>query len=131
MNPALVRSISGLDDLARVIFPDNKTHRQVFVAIWVELKYAEDRFLPSFSQLTARYDFSERVLEIARAKLKKMGVLKRVSHFSPHHGHVGGWTFSSRFSQCLRKLAKTVETVQTPTGRSTDEEKDRDSSIYV
>ena len=77
------------------------------------------------------HEFSARVLEVARAKLKKMGVLKRVSHFSPHHGHIGGWTFSHRFSQCLRKLAKIVETVQTPTGRSTDEEKDRDSSVYV
>ena len=103
----------------------------VFVAIWLELKYSEDCFVRSFSQLPLKHGFSERQLEIVRAKLRKMGILKRVSHFSPHHGHTGGWTFSSRFAQCLRKLAATVQEFQASTGRAGDEQKDRDTVHYV
>ena len=131
INPNIARNISGLDDLARIIFPDNQDHRRVFVAVWVELKYAEDQFLPSFSGLCSKYDISERVLETIRSRMKKIGILKRVSHFNPYYGHSSGWTFSEHFSGCLIKLSNTLKSAKTPTGRPTDEQKDRDSMIYV
>ena len=131
MNPALVRRVSGLDELASILFPDNRNHRRVCVAIWLELKYAEDQFARSLAHLPSTHGFSRRSLEVVRAKLRKMGILKRVSHFSPHHGHTGGWTFSSRFAQCLRKLSATVREFQTPTGRRIDEQKDQNAIIYV
>ena len=33
ISPAIARRISGLDDLARIFFPDNQNHRQAFIAI--------------------------------------------------------------------------------------------------
>ena len=131
VHPALVRRVSGLDDLARILFPDNRNHRRVFIAIWIELKYADGQFVQSFSHLPSSHGFSERMLEIVRAKMKRMGVLKRVSHFSPHHGHTGGWTFSERFAACLVTLATALRTARVPSGRDTDEQKDRDSILYV
>jgi len=131
VNPALVRGISGLDDLARILFPDNRDHRRIFVAMWTELKYADDHFLPSFNSVLEKHDVSPRVMEIVRARMKKLGVLKRISHFNPHHGHVSGWTFSERFSGSLRKLADTVDNMKYSTGRRVDEQKDRDSINYV
>lgn len=131
INPGLVRNISGLDDLARIVFPDNQNHRRVFVMIWVELKYAKDQFLPSLSPLGPKYEISERVLETVRARLKKMGILKRISHFNSQYGGIAGWTFSERFSGCLVKLSNDLRAARKPTGRTTDEQKDRDSIIYV
>ena len=131
INPANARNISGLDDLARIVFPDNRTHRQVFVAIWLEIKYAEDQFAPSFTGIEKDNGFSDRVLEAVRARMKKMGLLKRISHFNPHHGHVGGWTFSDRFGNALNKVAQAINDNKRPTGRQTDEQKDRDSLSYV
>ena len=83
ISPAIVRHISGLDDLARIIFPDTRMHRHAFIAIWVELKYAERQFLPTLTLLCSKHDISERVLDTVRARMKKMGILQRVSHFNP------------------------------------------------
>ena len=131
VTPAAVRGLRGLDDLARIVFPDNRRHRRVFVAIWIELKYAEDQFLPSFSALPERYGFSDRLLEIVRAKMRRLGLLHRVSHFSPVRGHAAGWTFSARCAGALRSLATALEQARTPTGRVVDEQKERDSISYV
>ena len=103
----------------------------MFVAIWAELKYAEDQFVHSFAHLCREHEFSERTLEIVRAKMKKLGLLKRVSHFNPHHGHTSGWTFSDRFTGSLARLSSVVRSAAKPSGRTTDEQKDRDSILYV
>ena len=34
-----------LDELAAILFPANKNHQRVFLAIFIELKYAEHEFL--------------------------------------------------------------------------------------
>ena len=131
INPAIVRRISGLDDIARIIFPDNRNQRRVFIAIWVELKYAQDQFLPSMSHLPNKYEFSQRLLETVRARLKKMGLLKRVSHFNPGYGHRPGWVFSERFSVSLGALAAAVRFAKRPRGQRSEEQKDLDSIHYV
>lgn len=131
INPANARNISGLDDLGRIVFPDSRTHRKVFVAIWLEIKYAEDQFVPSFTSIAKDNGFSDRVLEAVRARMKKMGLLKRISHFNPHHGHTSGWTFSDRFGNALNRVAHAIDNHKRPTGRQTDEQKDRDSISYV
>ena len=131
ISPGTVRSLTGLDDLARVIFPDNRTHRRMFVLIWLAIKYADDQFVHSFDPLCAEHHISLRVLETVRAKMKKLGLLKRVSHFNPRHGDAGGWTFSARFAGGLNSLARTATALKMPARRPTDEQKDRDSVHYV
>ena len=79
ISPALVRGISGLDDLARIFFPDNTNHRRAFLALWLGIKYAEGQFLASRVDLTTKYRISARTLEIVRAKMKKLGLIQRVS----------------------------------------------------
>lgn len=131
INPANARNISGLDDLARIVFPDNRDHRLVFAAIWLELKYTDEHFLPSFAFIRQKYGCSGRVLEIVRARIKKMGLLKQISHFNPQHGYSAGWTFSKQFTGALTKLAEATENLKYPTGREVDEQKDRDAIHYV
>lgn len=43
-----IQRINGLDDLARILFPHNKRHQKIFLAMFLELKYAPDQFLGSF-----------------------------------------------------------------------------------
>ena len=131
VNPANARNISGLDDLARIIFPDNRDHRCVFAAIWLETKYADKHFLASFAFIRRKYGCSGRVLEVVRGRMKKMGLLKRISHFNPQHGYSAGWTFSKQFAAALTNLAEATENLKCPTGRGVDEQKDRDSIHYV
>ena len=131
MSPALVRHASGLDDLARILFPDTRSHRRVFVAVWVELKYADNQFLTSLYPLCQRHGFSARVLEAVRAKLRKAGLLKRVSQFDSRFGFRAGWTFSTRFAASLEKLSAVVRAARERTGRPNEEARDRDAVHYV
>lgn len=131
ISPALVRRVSGLDDLARIFFPDNRNHRRAFIAIWVEIKYADNQFLPSTLDFSARYQLSPRILEVARSKLKKLGVIKRISHFNPAFGYRSGWMFSSRFSGCLAELSKAMGSAATKSKTPRERRKDRDTAHYV
>ncbi len=126
-----MRQASGLDDLARIVFPDHREHRRVFVAVWVELKYADEQFLPTLYPLCQRYGFSARVLETVRAKLRKTGLLKRVSQFDPRFGYRSGWTFSPRFAGALEKLAELVRNARQRVCSPAAEQRDRDAIHYV
>ena len=131
ISPALCRQASGLDDLARIFFSDNKNHRRAFLAIWVDIKYAEAQFLSSRVDVAARHAISSRTVEIVRAKLKRLGLIKRVSHFNPAYGHESGWTFCSRFLGCLSDLRERIAGSQDASGRPNDEKKDRDCALYI
>lgn len=131
LNPALVRRVSGLDDLARVFFPDNRNHQRAFVAIWLEIKYADNQFLASTLGLASRYDLSSRTLEIVRAKLKKLGLIKRISHFNPAHGYQSGWVFSPRFRSALAAFSSILSAATEASSRPLDREKDRASLQFI
>ena len=131
ISPALCRRVAGLDDLARIVFPDNRNHRRAFVAMWLEIKYAERQFLSSQADISTKHKISRRTLEIVRAKLKRMGIVKRVSHFNPQYGYRSGWVFSSRFGSSLTTLAKAIKPAQRLPGSKIEEMKDWDSMHYV
>lgn len=131
INPALVRSISGLDDVARVFFPDNQNHKRAFLAVWLGIKYADDQFMPSSTDLTNRYGISRRTLEIVRAKMQKLGLIKRVSHFSSQYGNRSGWVFSPRFRHSLSSFCLILKDASETTGRPIDHQKDEDSVRYI
>jgi hypothetical protein len=131
INPALIRGISGLDDLARIFFPDNRNHRRAFLAVWLGIKYADDQFLASNTDLTAQYGVSTRTLEIVRAKMKKLGLIQRVSHFSPAFGNRSGWIFSARFRHSLSSFSEIFKEATRPSVRPIDQQKDKDAVHYV
>jgi len=131
ISPAIVRRVSDLDDLARVLFPDNQNHRRAFIAIWLEIKYADEQFLSSTIDLVQRYDVTPRTIEIVRAKLKKPGLIKRVSHFNPAHGYRSGWVFSDRCSSALARLSQAIRLARKPQETVRGKQKDRDAILYV
>jgi hypothetical protein len=127
----MCRQVSGLDDLARIFFPDNKNHRRAFLALWVEIKYADAQFLPSREDIAGRHGVSRRPLDTVRAKMKRLGLIKRISHFNPAYGHEAGWTFCNRFLGCLSDFRTRLAASQEVSGRPVDEKKDRDCALYL
>ena len=125
-----ITRIQGLDELAQLLFPGNRKHQRVFLAIFVELKYAQGQFLPRLSHLCDRYGFSPRMLETVRSKMRRLGIIDHVSRFNKSHGYQEGWVFSTRFSHALLRLAELSRDLRDKTDGH-QEQKDRDLFIYI
>jgi hypothetical protein len=119
-----------LDELARVLFPGNRNHQRIFLAVFVELKWADGLFLASLESIADKHDFSHRSLETVRAKMRKLGLIDHVSRFNKRHGYREGWVFSNKFGKALRRLADLTESLRERRG-AIGERKDRDSLKYI
>jgi len=130
LNHNRIARIQGLDELAGILFPGNRNHQKIFLAIFIEIKYAEGEFLPSLTHLCEKYGFTARTLETVRSKMRRMGIIDHVSRFNKTHGYREGWVFSNRFSGGLKRL---IELIQGFRDRkdSLQERKDRDLFVYV
>ncbi len=113
-----------LDELAAILFPGNKNQQRIFLAIFIELKYAEHEFLGTLQPLCDKYDFSPRMLETVRSKMRRMGLIDHVSRFNQRHGYREGWVFSSRFGKSLEQLADIAVSARERKG-AMQEQKDR------
>ena len=122
--------IQALDELAIVLFPGNKNHQKVFLAIFIELKYAPREFLATLSPLCEKYDFTPRMLETVRSKMRRMGIIDHVSRFNKSHGYREGWVFSNRFSRALTRLSELARDFRTRKD-ALQERKDRDLFFYL
>jgi hypothetical protein len=131
ISPALVRGISGLDDLAKIFSPDNSNHRRAFLGLWLSIKYADEQFLAATENLTAKYNITPRTVEVVRVKMKKLGLIQRVSHFNPAFGDQSGWMFSPRFRQMLSSLGEVVRDATQPSDNPVQRQKDRDAIHYI
>ena len=108
-NAKKIDRIQTLDEAATLLFPGNRNHQRVFLAIFIEIKYADDGFFPYLKPLCEKYDFSLRMLETVRSKMKRMGLIDHISRFSQSHGYREGWVLSSRFSHALNRLAELTQ----------------------
>ena len=125
-----IARIQGLDELAQLLFPGNRSHQRVFLAIFIELKYAPAQFLPHLTPLCDRYGFSPRMLETVRSKMRRLGIIDHVSRFNKSYGYREGWVFSNRFSNALVPLAELSRDLRDKTDGH-QEQKDRDLFMYV
>jgi len=129
-NSNKIARIQMLDELTQLLFPGNRSHQRVFLAIFVELKYAPGQFLPLLSPLCDRYGFSPRMLETVRSKMRRLGIIDHVSRFNKGHGYREGWVFSTRFSLALLRLAELSRDLKDKTD-GCQEQKDRDLFMYL
>lgn len=127
----MIRRLQGLDDLAKVLFPDNRNHRLACVAFLLAVKYADDTFLTSSADWTKSRAISPRTADVVRAKLRRLGIVRRVSHFDPAHGYRSGWVFCDRFCQALFGLANAVRAMRQPCDTPCAREKDMNAVLYV
>jgi len=130
LNYNKIARIQGLDELSRILFTGNKNHQKIFLAIFIELKYARQEFLPSLTPLCDRYGFSHRMLETVRSKMRQMGIIDHVSRFNKAYGYREGWVFSSRFTRSLSHLAELTQGFRERKD-ALQEQKDRDLFMYL
>jgi hypothetical protein len=122
--------MKGLDDLAKVLFPGSKNQQMIFLAIFIELKYAPDEFLPTLLPLCDKYGFTPRMLETVRSKMRRMGIIDHVCRFNQATGYHEGWMFSKRFPKAMLHLGNLIETFKHEKD-SHQREKDEDSFRYL
>ena len=125
-----IARIQGLDELAIVLFPGNKHHQRIFLAIFIELKYAAGEFLPNLTPLCDTYAFTPRMLETVRSKMRRMGIIVHVSRFNKRYGYREGWVFSGRFMHALNRLTKLIHGLRGKKD-ARQERKDRDLFMYL
>lgn len=130
INHNKVARIQGLDELAIILFPGNRNQQRIFLAIFIELKYASQQFLPNLKPLCEKYGFSYRMLETVRSKMRRMGLIDHVSRFNKAYGYKEGRVFSNRFSKALGQLAQLTQAFKE---RKDDlqEKKDRNLFLYI
>ena len=125
-----IARIKDLDELAALLFPGSREQQKVFQAIFIELKYAKGQFIPYLQPLCEKYDFTPRILETVRSKIRRMGLIDHVSRFNKAHGYREGWVFSSRFSHSLARLAELTREFKERKD-ALQEKKDRDLFRYL
>ena len=130
LNCNKIARIQGLDELAKVLFSGNNDHQKIFLAVFIELKYAPDQFLPTLVSLCDKYEFSPRMLETVRSKMRRMGMIDHVSRFNKRYGYREGWVFSSRFGRTLDRLISLIQDLKERKG-TLQEQKDRDVFRYL
>jgi len=130
MNHNRIRSAEALDEVAVALFPGNRTHQRTFLAIFVELKWSENQFLPSLAFIAEKHSVSQRTMETVRAKMRRLGIIDHVSRFNKRHGYREGWVFSNRFLRSLIRLSELLPKLRTQKP-GVQEKRDRDLFRYV
>jgi len=130
VNHSRIARVQDLDELAGVLFPGNRHHQRIFLAVFVELKWAEGQFLEALEPVADKYGITRRSLETVRAKMRRLGLIDHVSRFGQKHGYREGWVFSNKFGKALRRLAELSESMRERRGHA-GERKDRDALTYI
>ena len=100
--------LSDYTELIEMFFPGNKNQQHAAASILFELKWA-DSIVPNLVYIENKYSVSRRVLQRARAKLSRLGLIEHISYLNIRYGGQSGWKLSMRFSSSLRKLAEYTE----------------------
>ena len=125
-----ISRVESLDEFAELLFPYNRNHQKLFLAIFVELKYADGQYLKSLEWVADEYRCSRRVLELVRAKMRRLGLIDHVSRFGQRHGYREGWVFSSRFAKSAMALSGLPDEFR-EVKDAKQEAKDRDLFRYL
>lgn len=130
LNCSRIMRLEDLDELAAVLFPNNRNHQRAFLAVFVELKWADGQFLTTLEPVADKHGISRRTLETVRAKMRRLGLIDHVSRFNRKYGYREGWVFSNRFARTLDKLAQVTARFR-ERRNATQERKDRDLLSYL
>jgi hypothetical protein len=99
-----ISQLSDFTELIGMLFPGSRNQQYAAACIFFELKWA-DGIVPNLAYLETKYGMSRRVLQRARAKLARLGLIEHVSYLNSRYGGQHGWKLSSRFETGLKQLA--------------------------
>ncbi|MFC1863907.1 hypothetical protein ACFL1Z_08155 [Thermodesulfobacteriota bacterium] len=121
INKDKIYRISDPIQLAEIFFPAKNANRKraAFLAIFFEIKNAEDQKLDTTDHLSTEYGLSRSSITKARTKMSRIGLIRKQDGF---------WIFSSVFGRTLKNLITKLETFQMPA--QTDQEVSRER-LYV
>jgi len=108
-NSKKIDRIQGLDEFAALLFPGNTNQQKVFLAIFIEIKYSKELFIPYLQPLCNKYGFTPRMLETVRSKAVRLGLIEHISRLNKKLSYRDGWVFSSRFTRSLSKLSELLQ----------------------
>jgi len=117
-----VSQLSDFTELVEMLFPGNRNQQHAAACIFFELKWTAT-IVPNLGYLESKYSISRRVLQRARAKLSRLGLIEHVSYLNSRYGGQHGWKLSSRFETALGQLAGRCSVLRDKTTSSV--EKDR------
>ena len=103
-----ISQIQDVTDLVAMLFPGNTNQQHAAARILLALKWASG-MVPNLAYLEAKYGISRRVLQRARAKLARLGLIEHVSWMNSRYGGQQGWKLSGRMSTGLRQFADKVD----------------------
>jgi len=103
-----VNRMTDASDLAELLFPGNRGHQHAFLVIWFTLKWAGPHIVPNLAEVVREHGISRRTFERVRAKMRRLGLIERVSRFSSRLAGREGWVLSTRFERSLEQLARKV-----------------------
>jgi hypothetical protein len=100
-----ISQISDFTELIEILFPGNRNQQHAAGCIFLELKWSQ-HIMPNLSFIETKYGISRRILQRARAKLSRFGLIEHISCFNSRYGGQQGWKLSSRFERSLNQLAQ-------------------------
>lgn len=100
-----IARLTDVSDLAELLFPSNRNQQHAFLVVWFSLKSRTDNLVPNLIDATRAHGVSRRTLERVRAKMRRSGLIDRISRFNRRYDGREGWVLSPRFERCLRQLA--------------------------
>ena len=98
-----ISQLSDFTELIEMLFPSNRNQQHAAMCIFFELKWA-DSIVPNLAYIESKYGVTRRILQRARAKLTRLGLIEHVSYLNSRYGGQHGWKLSSRFETALRQL---------------------------
>lgn len=116
-----ISQISDFTELIEMMFPGNRNQQHAAACIFFELKWTKHT-VPNLARIEKRYDISRRILQRARAKLSRLGLIEHISYLNSRYGGQYGWRLSTRFERMLNQLALKCADYRSTAGDSKEKE---------
>ena len=117
-----ISRLSDYTQLVEILFPGNRNQQYAAACIFFELKWA-NHIVPNLAYIETRHGISRRILQRARAKLARLGLIEHVSYLNSRYGGQHGWKLSSRFETALRQMAEKCATFRDRAAGSDEKDK--------
>jgi len=117
-----ISQISDFTELIEMLFPGNRNQQYAAACIFFELKWA-DSIVPNLAYIESKHNVSHRILQRARAKLSRLGLIEHVSYLNSRYGGQHGWKLSSRSETALKQLADRCSLFREKTTSSKEKDK--------
>lgn len=115
------KEISDYSDMVEMLFPGNRNQQHAAACILFELKWANN-IVPYLVYIENKYNMSRRILQRARAKLSRIGLIEHISSFNSRYGGQTGWKLSTRFEAALRRFADKCASLRNTNNSSKDKD---------